>query len=246
MDEIPKANVIQTGRNFQQSLDSEGENQEMPVIDDNENFQTPSFVNDLMKNGNNYGDLEESPNFQQQNSNSQQNNYIKKKSYNITSLFWIVNEGLWNRDYQMGPYEAHFVTIAHNLDFGNLKINYYTIPNGAIDGNIVFEQSLQRMISGTIYPSSCFHAMNISEGNITCMEQLIKKTGEQWEKERPYVIINKTKQSIMVKIIDVKTNNVYWFSFEDWKKSAFEYCLRYAYTEGFKTQSLCNAMKNLF
>ena len=116
-------------------------------------------------------------------------NHVK---YNIIDLFWLHYETPSDN-----KNEAQFVQISYNIDFGNLKINFYDIPKNAVQENIVFHKSLKLIVSGTIYPSSCIQMDSLEECEFTCIEQLINNTGEQWQKERPICILSKTKNNII-------------------------------------------------
>ncbi len=163
---------------------------------------------------------------------------FQKQKYYIMDMFWLINEKVCVAGQTVDEGEASFVIISFNMDFGNLRICLYDHPNGAVQGTSVFQQSLKTLVIGTIYPASCFKLMNIQEGEITCMEQLITNTGEQWQKERPQCRFNKINNddddSITLVILDPKTNKSHYFRFAGWQKESLLHACKFAYTEGFK------------
>jgi len=137
------------------------------------------------------------------------------------------------------------------MDFGNLRISLYDHPNGAVQGTSVFQQSLKTLVVGTVYPASCFKLMSIPEGEITCMEQLITNTGEQWQKERPQckfikvaakpetrdaegTIVVTQEETVTLSIYDPKTQKTHYFTFTGWQKQSLLHARHFTYTEGFK------------
>lgn len=164
-----------------------------------------------------------------------------KGQYNIIDLFWLIHP---NRNNAIEN-EAKFVTISYNIDFGNIRINFYNIPGGAIDKNIVYLKSLKEIISATIYPSSCYRAAEVSVCEFTCIEQLITNTGEEWQKERPVTIIKKDEGYIRIIIIDRKTGNTYFYDFLEWQLELLIKAFRFTYQEGFILRGQKTVLKNL-
>lgn len=168
-----------------------------------------------------------------------------KPKYHIMDLFWLINEKLC-RSEQLEENEAQFVTISYNMDFGNLRINLYDIPDGAIQKNVVFNQSLKLKITATIYPSSCFQLMHAdNDCEFMCIEQLLTDLNEQWQKERPVSVLSRNDNNIRLTVTDPKTQNVTFFDFIGWQKKAFEEALQYAYKDGLKLRGINILKKNL-
>lgn len=252
MKEIPKASIIQTGNQNQKMLNEQASSEELDV---EPQFETPDFVKDALENG---GERDNSPQFEtpdfvenniNNDSEKEPEREQPKPRYNIISLFWLFNDNIWEQNHTLEEEESHMVIINHNIDFNNLKINLYKVPSIAIEGTCVFEQSLQRLISGCIYPSSCFriiHEMNklkktlanIEEKpiHVICMEQLIRKTGQSWEKNRPIVELSIKSQSILLTMLDQK--NKYWFKFKGWQLDSFLHSVNYVINKGFETHSI--------
>ena len=178
-----------------------------------------------------------------------------KAKYHIIDLFWLDNkknpgQRIDNYSYQdlinagwtheqiqadskwsktlpesYHPNEAQYVTISYNIDFGNLRINFY--------------KSLELIIAGTIYPSACFQLLESNEDcEIIATEQLLTYTGEDWQKERPMCVLNRTNNEIKLTIKDTKSNNDTFFVFKDWQRKAFEKALRYTYNEGLQLRGM--------
>lgn len=252
MEEIPKASIMQTGNQNQKVINDESSSEEFDL---EPQFETPDFVKNALENG---GEKDNEPRFEAPDfvENSMNNDSEKEPEkeqprprYNIISLFWLFNDNIWDQNYTLAEEESHMVIINHNIDFNNLKINLYKVPRHAIKGTCVFEQSLQRLISGCIYPSSCFriiHEMdklrktlaNVEEKPISviCMEQLIRETGQSWEKNRPMVELSIKSESILLTISDQKVK--YWFKFKGWQLSSFLHSVNYVINKGFETHSI--------
>jgi len=108
----------------------------------------------------------------------------------------------------------------------------------AIQGNVIFLQSMKLLVSGTIYPASAFKILNI-DGNIkfTCIEQLVTNTGANWQKVRPVVQLEKNNDYISLNIHNRQTNNVFYYKFETWQLKAFQSALKLTYTNGLNLRS---------
>jgi len=164
----------------------------------------------------------------------------EKNKYHIMDLFWLINEKICVAGAPVEEGEAKFVILSYNMDFGNLRVVMYDVPDGAIQGTVVFQQSLKNLVVGTVYPSSCYRLLNTDVPEMTCMEQLINNTGEQWQKERPFCQFKKEKNElsgeeyIRMTISDPKTQKAYHFNFVGWQKDVLLEACQFAYTEGFK------------
>lgn len=165
-----------------------------------------------------------------------------KLKYHIMDLFWMINEKIC-RNEQLEENEAQFVTISYNMDFGNLRINLYDIPDKAIQNNVVFNQSLKLKITATIYPSSCFQLIHSNyDCKFMCIEQLLTDTQEPWQRERPVSVLSRKNEIIRLTVTDPKTQNVTFFDFNNWQKKAFEEALQYTYKDGLKLRGI-NVLK---
>lgn len=174
---------------------------------------------------------------------------IEEKSnvpkYHIMDMFWMFNpkySNVINGKDKFNDNESHFVNISYNMDFGNLRISFYQVPNGAIHNSTVFLQKLIRLTAGTIYPSSCFNISNNSKtSEFSCIEQLVSNTNQQWEKERPIVHINKYHDEkninllgIRMTIFDIITNKTFYYDFYDSQLEMLKHACNFAYNDGFK------------
>jgi len=238
--EIPQANIIQSGnQNMQFNGDNSKYKIENPIIEDmpelpepNINYDMPElpepdFITNTEDNEfiNNTSTPENMQNF---NTNPP----MIKSKYNIFDMFWLINEDVFEDLNKLEENEAHFISISFNIDFGNLKITLCNLTEEAIDDHVLFRQNMETLISGTIYPSSAFRILKSKEKSIICMEQLINKTGEKWQKERPMIQINKGNDYYECVVTNPLTKENYKYVFRDWQKDAFEECLKYIYTNG--------------
>ncbi len=163
--------------------------------------------------------------------------------YNIIDLFWFINPKLTGKKEgreQISDQEAHFCAISFNINFGNLKVTFHKIPNGAIQGNVLFLQSLMRLTSGTIYPSSLFKMTDLykyktedtpeEELEFTCLEQLLRNTNEAWQTVRP-VCKFKMNNHIKLSINDPKSGD-FFYEFNGWQLRGLLHAANFALTEG--------------
>lgn len=170
--------------------------------------------------------------------NSSMNSMKQKTPYHIIDLFWFINPNLSNRQ-EFPVEESHFCQVSYNIDFGNIKITLFKIPNGALQGHVIFLMSLLRLTSGTIYPSSLFKLINESEKNqspnelstFTCLEQLVVKTGEPWQSNRP-VCTFQVNSDIILTITD-KNSGQFYYKFSDWQKKAIIHAAKFATNQGY-------------
>lgn len=128
--------------------------------------------------------------------------------------------------------EAQFIAISYNITFGNLKVTMFNIPQGAIQGHVLFYNNLQRLTTGTVYNGSCGKLIH-SPGDIefTCLEQLFANTGQDWQTQRQMCSFirkdNKTKLSIKD-----PTNGTFWYSFTEWQQQLLIDCCKFCINEG--------------
>ena len=164
--------------------------------------------------------------------------------YHIMELFWFLNPR-YTTDLESIPLEeAHFCQLSYNIDFGNLKVTFYKVPNGALEGHKIYLMSCKRMTSVSIYPSSLFKVIRSDEGfrantgltqdmkpiTVTCMEQLIFNTGEAWQHERPMAIFV-TDNNIRLTIRDPKYGDSFYL-FQNWQKDALIQAANFVLNQG--------------
>ncbi len=164
--------------------------------------------------------------------------------YHIMELFWFLNPLYTTKLEDMALEEAHFCQLSFNIDFGNLKVTFYKVPNGALEGHKIYLMSCQRMTSVSIYPSSLFklirsfndykNSVALSQDpkpvTVTCMEQLIFKTSEQWQQERPMAVFE-TTNSIKLTIKDPKWGDGYYI-FQGWQQEALLHAANFILNQG--------------
>jgi hypothetical protein len=169
---------------------------------------------------------------------SNMNSMRQKQPYHIIDLFWFINPRI-NDMSSLPVEEAHFCQMSYNIDFGNIKATLFKIPNGALYGHVLFLMSLQRLTSGTIYPSSLFklqyESKRLERGDqpieFTCLEQLIYRTDESWQFNRP-VCTFKINNSIMLTITD-KNSGKFYYNFTGWQKDALLHSANFATNQGY-------------
>ena len=153
--------------------------------------------------------------------------------YNIFDLFWMINPKLYTPT-KPTPQEAQFAIISFNIDFNNLRISYFNIPENAIQGNIVYYENLKRLVAGTVYPSSAFNIHNSPAVATTCLEQLFRQIpGANWQQERPVCKAQKNDNLLRFTIADPK-NGTYFYDFTGWQYNAFLHACKFAFTKGFE------------
>ena len=162
------------------------------------------------------------------------------KQYHIIDMFWLTNPKL-TKKIKIEENEAELCTIGFNSDFGNLRITFYNIPKDAINKNVIFQQSLKPLITGTLYPSACYRAnkLKIGEKGFVCIEQLINNTGEQWQSERPVCVIERIESGIILKIFSHK-GDMYFYNFEDWQYECIIDTFEFTYKRGLELRGINN------
>lgn len=212
-------------------------NEECPI----DALQPPPFVpeEDIQFQGN-FGDLTNTQNSGGTKFDPKSNMKSMKQNsnYHIIDLFWFINPKI-NDMANLPTDEAHFCQMSYNIDFGNIKATLFKIPNGALHGHVLFLMSLQRLTSGTIYPSSLFkliyESKNIQKGSqpieFTCLEQLIYKTDEPWQYNRPVCTFT-INENIVLNITD-KNSGKYYYSFTGWQKEAILHSANFATNQGY-------------
>lgn len=154
------------------------------------------------------------------------------KKYKIQSMFWLLNQKLY-QDQELDSNEAMLTTIAFNIDFGNLRFEFYNITKqDAIAKNVMFLNEMDKLIDGVIYPADCFQIANKDTISLYPIEQLIIKTNEDWQKKRPFLHVMKDDSKIRLTIESYNGQNKYFFDFTNYQKQVFNYCCKYCVTTG--------------
>ena len=244
--------IVQSGNLPLQKKELENYNQNIQTQVEDFEIIEPDFITDMAKNGNSHHSFDENPpNLNAptptNESDIQKINYQslnKTKNYHIVDMFWLNYEGI--KTIKEDSNLVEFVIISYNLDFGNLRISFYQIPDNAIYNNIVFNQSLKLLVAGTIYPTSAFKAIYIKEP-FTCIEQLIIRNNEKWEKERPITAIQNTSidennLSFIIAITNVVDNQQFIYEFKDWQAKSLYSCLEHTYKQGLIMRGQVNSM----
>ncbi len=211
----PIANFMQTGSNAPiieptEEFNEDPINAEQPISNNEPN---PTFVG--------------SPPFANQSTLNQN----QSTKYQIIDLFWLINPVLYTQPQKLIQNQAQFVVISYNISFGNLRISFFNIGQGAIQGSSVFLNNMQRITSGTIYPASAFCINNNVRISTVCVEQMFKSTGEDWQQSRPKCTVEKNENLIRLTIEDQKSGK-YFYDFMHWQREAFIYACQFCYTTG--------------
>lgn len=155
----------------------------------------------------------------------------KSNKYQIVDIFWLLNQKYYNNDKPLQEHEAQFVVVSFNITFNNLRVSFFNLTQGSIQGNVAFLSKMQRTVSGTIYPASAFHVVNDIRISKICLEQLWQATGEAWQQNRPICKIEKNEKIIRLTIQD-NQNGTYFYDFTGWQREAFIYACQFVYTTG--------------
>jgi hypothetical protein len=215
---VPPTVLMQTGN--QQTVNNLEQSVEFPPIDSQSD---PSF------------DHSQQVSFEQQTftppvfgGNTQIS--TEKQKYKIVDIFWLLNSKFYDQK-PLVKGEAHFVVISFNITFNNMRISFFNLTDGSIQGNVAFLNKMQRTVSGTIYPASAFHVVNASRISKVCLEQLWQATGEAWQQNRPICKVEKNENLVRLTIQD-NQNGAYFYDFAGWQREAFLYACQFAYTQG--------------
>lgn len=176
-----------------------------------------------------------------------------EKKYNIVNLFWLLHES--RLSFKNNKEWADLLTISFNIDFGNLRLEFLkTNDNSIINDACLFLNTSTRLCNSTIYPSSAFkivtkynqflnyikvnHSQKIEPIKISCIEELINNTNEQWQYERPITSVYLMYENNIIGItLEIKSTveNIptYYYSLTDWQIDCFIYSLEFIYKEGF-------------
>ena len=151
--------------------------------------------------------------------------------YQIFDIFWLFNPGLNVQPPRLVQGQAHVAIISFNISFGNLRISFFNVTQNSIRQNVAFLNNMQRLVSGTIYPSSAFCIYTSPRIATICIEQLFQSTGAEWQQNRPICKVEKNEQKIRVTIKDQKVGK-YFYDFEEWQRDAFLQSCLFTYTTG--------------
>lgn len=157
--------------------------------------------------------------------------------YQIFDIFWLFYPGLFVQPPKLTIGQAHAAIISFNIAFGNLRVSLYNITQDTFKNNVAFLSNMQRLVSGTIYPSSAFSIYNSPRISTICIEQLIQSTGADWQQNRPICRVDKAETKIRITIDDSR-NGKYFYDFEGWQRDAFLYACQFAYTKGLYLHAL--------
>jgi hypothetical protein len=241
-NEIPVPVSIQTGGQKVKTLMPMHEGRGNQIHEEDiecpiEAFQPPPFIPEEPQYQGSFAELTQDSGGTKFDPNSNMDSMKQKSPYHIIDLFWMINPKLGVLE--MPGEEAHFCQVSYNIDFGNIKITLFKIPNGALHGHVLFLMSLIRLTSGTIYPSSLFklhyECKKLERGKepieFTCLEQLIYNTGEQWQSNRP-VCTFRINNTITLTITD-KNSGFYYYEFSGWQKEAILHSAEFATNKGY-------------
>ena len=145
--------------------------------------------------------------------------------YNILNMFWLMNPKMFNGK-DLLENECHFVTISFNINFGNIRIEFGNMTQESMHNHLICLNKINRFANATIYPTAMFEIISGKE-EVTCYEQIITFTGEDWQTKRPFCQIHKQPDDSLIMSID---KNVYQFMGE--QKDMFLYSLKFALNQG--------------
>ena len=176
------------------------------------NFETPNFIPPVPPPQNTITDL---------------NNKRSDRKYYIIDLFWAINPKI--NQGQLAQNEAHLALISFNITFNNLRVVFYNLTPTSFQGNVLFLSNCKKLIDGTIYPSSAYVILNFPElSNFPCIEQLIIQTGEDWQSQRPNVVVSKNAESMQIEL----RINEFVYVFQNYQYNMFLDACKFALNEG--------------
>ena len=222
----PSSNFNGGNQNFQQPVQNNSVPEEFGQnFQPNQNSQQNQNIQPNQNSQHNQN-IQPNQNFQQNswgNQNSQQNSWgnqnfqQQQPRYKILDLYWLMNPKCEEETPTFEQGEAQFISLSYNITFGNLKVTLFNIPQGAIQGHVVFYNSLERLTTGTIYNGSCGKLLN-TKGDITfsCLEQLFANTGQSWQTQRQMCVFERTDTHTMLTIKEPDGRS-FWYKFTDWQ-----------------------------
>ncbi len=250
--DLPQTNTIQTGNTNVQVVNEPVSNQQnnnqvgqvnfAPPQQDNNNFNQNNNNNNFnnqnnnnnfnqnQNNNNNNFNQNNNNNFNNQNMNGGYQNNTQENKYKIFDLCWLLNPKI-EQNVNLESSEAQFITIGYNIDYSNLRISTFNIPQGAIVGHVAFWSKLQRLQTATIYPSSCLRLLVERECSFTALEQLFNDTGADWQRNRPMCSFVKNETIVRMKIQDPQNGNSF-YDFSGWQYAALMEACRFVKNEG--------------
>ena len=223
------------GQNFQPPIQNQQPNNYQQQNQNNyqqpNNYQPPVQNYQQQPNQNNYN---QNNNFNQQPNQSYQqpNNNFNQPRYRIVDLYWLMNPKCEDSEPKFEPGEAQFISISYNITFGNLKVTLFNIPQGAIQGHVLFYNTLQKLTTGTVYNGSC-GKLFYSSGDIefTCLEQLFTNTGQDWQTQRQMCsFIRKDNETVLT--IKDPNSGTFWYHFKDWQQKLLMDSCKFCINEG--------------
>jgi hypothetical protein len=160
------------------------------------------------------------------------------KKYHIIDLFWVINPNI--NQGKLSENEAHLAIISYNINFNNLRIVFYNLTQNSFQGNVLFLNNCEKLIDGTIYPTSAYIILNIqSLNNFPCIEQIITQTGESWQQQRPQVFVSKNSQNFT---IELKIKN-FIYTFKNYQFNLFLDVCKFCLSKGRVLHGYYNLIK---
>ena len=263
---VPFAEMIQTGSqekinlppflNKNQNEDSQETQENVNETSNVETTQSEAPVNNINNQENNIS-IQQSPTFTTTNATNfgttpnfvppvpppqnvitDLNNRRNDKKYYIIDLFWAINPRI--NQGQLAQNEAHLALISFNITFNNLRVVFYNLTPTSFQGNVLFLSNCKKLIDGTIYPSSAYVILNFPElSNFPCIEQLIIQTGEDWQSQRPNVVVSKSTENMQIEL----RINEYLYVFQNYQYNMFLDACKFALSEGRLLHGYYNLVK---
>lgn len=165
-----------------------------------------------------------------------QYNTQNKKSNFINLSWFLLNSRNANIDIKDKTI-ADLCTISFNIDFGNIRVDFFKKTENSFYNNVAFLDKFERLCYGTIYPGSLMRFIYSTEEeySYTCMEQLYNFTGEEWQYNRPLVKIIKNNSEIRINITSYNErvfSSKYEFVFTTWQIDGLRRCFEFAINNG--------------
>lgn len=161
------------------------------------------------------------------------------EKYNIINIFWLINPKVYTpQETPLLENEQHFCAISFNVGFNNLRIELSNMTNESIINNLICLDKIQRNIVGTVYPTAMLQLITASSPEVICYEQILKYTGEDWQKNRPV-----TKFSFMTNGSILCSIDKFCYEFSGYQKEAILGACKFGLSQGLLLSGMNNINK---
>jgi len=149
-----------------------------------------------------------------------------ENKYSILNMFWLINPKIYEKDAAWVPNETHFVALSFNINFGNLRVEVCNMTNESIKDQLICLNKIQRLASGTVYPTALFQLV-CKAPEVICYEQIVNYDGSDWQtKINPVSFVTTSNGNIILNV------GKYSYEFTTWQKEALLYSAKFSLNQG--------------